>query len=389
MTSYMPGVLVMVNTLYAGGAEKHAISLANHLDPTRFRASLCHLKALGTLARELDRSRLESLLCLNVRKKLDWNAAAELARHIDSRHIDIIVCTNGYPLLYALIAARLASRPVRLVEVFHTTGYKTPIKSRVRMLLNAVSFRQCALVVYVSHKQRDYWRARWVRAKRDIVIHNGIDTAQFTDRYSAEQKLTTRAQFGYAPDDYVIGICASLRPEKAHGDLLQSLHLLKRAGVVAKLLIIGDGPQRHSIEQRIVELGLQGVVAIAGYQADVRPYVACCDVIALTSHVVETFSIAALEAMSLGKPMVMSCIGGAEEQITHGTTGLLFEPGDIETLARHLEVLADPGQRRRMGAAAAQTVRERFTVQRMMASFTEELQKLTDHQLRLTSTVAS
>ena len=68
---------------------------------------------------------------------------------------------------------------------------------------------------------------------------------------------------------------------------------------------------------------------------------------------------------------------------------MLFEPGDIEALARHLQALADPERRGRMGAAAARTVRERFTVQRMVAHFTEELQKLTGAQLRLPSTVAS
>ncbi|HKU17135.1 MAG TPA: glycosyltransferase family 4 protein [Steroidobacteraceae bacterium] len=391
MTSSLPGVLVMVNTLAFGGAEKHAVSLANHLDPARFRVSFCHLKAdppvaaAATLADQLDRSRVEALLCLNVRRKLDWRAVTELARAIDSLHIDVILCTNGYPLLYALLAARLARRPVRLVEVFHSTGFQTPIKSRLRMLVNALAFRQCALIVYVSQRQREYWHARGLRGQRDMVIYNGIDTAHFTDRYSPEQKTALRAQFGYAPDDYVIGICAGLRPEKAHGDLLLGLSRLRAAGVAARLLIIGDGPQRPFIEQRIAELQLQDSVAITGYQRDVRPYIACCDVMTLTS--IETFSIAALEAMSLGKPMVMGCIGGGAEQVADGTSGLLFQPGDVEALARHLQTLADRERRSTMGAAAAQAVRERFTIQRMVATFTAELQKLTDASLRLTSTV--
>ena len=279
----------MVNTLAIGGAEKHAISLANHLDPARFRASLCHLKAVGTLGHELDRSRLESVWCLNVRSKLDWSAAARLAREIDAQGIDVIVCTNGYALLYAAIAARRARRPVQLVEVFHSTGFMKPVKSRLRMLLNAVAFRQCALVVYVSRTQHDFWRARWVRSRRDIVIYNGIDTAHFTDRFTNEQKLAVRARVGCGPEDYVIGICAGLRPEKEHGVLLLGLKRLRDAGVAAKVLIIGDGPERSSIEQRVAALGLQDAVAITGYQADVRPYIACCDVMTLVSR--ETFSI--------------------------------------------------------------------------------------------------
>lgn len=387
MTSYRPGVLVMVNSLAAGGAEKHAISLANRLDATRFRASLCHLKAVGGLGPDVDASRLEAVLCLNVARKCDWRAALQLARQIDARQIDVVVCTNGYPLLYALIAQRLASRPIRLVEVYHTTGYRAPIKSRLRMMLNAFVFRQAALVVWVSNKQREYWRTRWVCGKRDVVIHNGIDTAHFTDRYSAEQKAAVRARFGYAPQDYVIGICAALRPEKQHGDLLLAMHRLQQAGIAARLLIIGEGPQRLSIERSIAELRLHASVAIAGYQTDVRPFIASCDVMVLTSHVVETFSLAALEAMSMAKPMVMTRIGGAEEQVVHGTNGLLFEPGDIDTLAHHLELLADPARRNAMGAVAAQTVRERFTVQCMVARFTDELERLIPGELQVTRTV--
>jgi glycosyltransferase involved in cell wall biosynthesis len=390
MTSHLPGVLMMVSSLETGGAEKHAVALANSLDPKRFRTSLCHLKAAqgATLARELDQSRVDSLLGLNVRRKLDWSAVVRLAGYIDDQQIDLIVCTNSYPLLYALLAARVARRRSQLVEVFHTTGYSRLVRSRLRVALNAMAFRRCALLVYVSERQREFWHAHRVRAKREVVIHNGIDTTLFTDRYCDEQKAALRAQFGCTPDDYVIGICAKLRPEKQHGDLLVALHRVRNAGIPARLLIIGEGPERSSIERRIGELGLREAVAIAGYQPDVRPFIASCDVMVLSSHVIETFSIAALEAMSLGKPMVMSRVGGADEQITDGVHGLLFEPGDVVALAQHLQMLAAPELRSRMGAAAALRVRESFTIQRMVASFTDELQKLSDG-VALTPTVAS
>jgi L-malate glycosyltransferase len=388
MSAYRPGVLVMVNSMLVGGAEKHAISLVNHLDPARFRSALCHVKAGGGLARELHSSRVDSVLALNVRRKLDWGAVVRLARYIEQNSMDVVVCTNGYPLLYALFASWVSRRPVRLVEVFHTTGLRTPIKSPLRMLMNRFVFRQCELVVYVSHKQREYWRAHWVGAQRDVVIHNGIDTDYFTDRSTPEQKAATRREFGFSDTDYVVGICASLRVEKAHQDLLHALRRLRDQGVRARVLIIGDGPQRPMLEKLITELRLQADAVITGHRDDVRPYIACSDVMTLTSHVVETFSIAALESMSLGKPVVLTRIGGAEEQVRHGVNGLLFEPGDVTALVRNLRELADAESRRRMGTAAAKAVREQFTLQRMVGRFMDELQKLTDRQpLQLTSTV--
>lgn len=375
---YRPGVLVMINSMLVGGAEKHAISLVNHLDAARFRVALCHLKPDGQLGREVDSERRAATFSLNVRRKLDWAAVAELARQIDERQIDVIVCTNGYPLLYALFARRRAQRRVRLVEVFHTTGFRQLFKSRFRMFLNRFVFRQCELVIYVSHKQRQYWRDHGMHVDRDIVIHNGIDADYFTDRYTPQQKAAARAEFGFAPGDFVIGICAALRPEKAHGDLLQALRRLRDDRVPAKVLIIGDGPRRAEIERQIADLQLTGHAVIAGHRNDVRPYIASCDVMTLTSHVVETFSIAALESMALGKPVVLTRIGGAEEQVRHGSNGLLFEPGDITTLTKHLRRLTAATDRLSMGAVAARDVRERFTIQRMVERFSEELQQVTE-----------
>jgi glycosyltransferase involved in cell wall biosynthesis len=368
---------MMVNSMLVGGAEKHAISLVNHLDTARFRIGLCHVKPDGNLARELDSTRLDTTISLNVRSKLDWKAVKELARRIDQDEIDVIVCTNGYPLLYALLASRRARRQVRLVEVFHTTGFRAPFKSRLRMLLNRFVFRHCELVIYVSHKQREYWRAHGMHVKRDIVIQNGIDAEYFTDRSTPQQRAATRAEFGFAPSDFVVGLCASLRAEKFHGDLLQAVRRLRDCGVPAKALLIGDGPQRAAIERQIVELKLEGHAVIAGQRNDVRPYIACCDVMTLTSRNVETFSIAALESMALGKPVVLTRIGGAEEQVRHGSNGFLFEAGDVAALAQHLRRLTAATDRLSMGATAARDVRERFTIQRMVDRFTEELEKVT------------
>jgi glycosyltransferase involved in cell wall biosynthesis len=371
-------VLVMISSMLVGGAEKHAVSLVNHLDATRFRIGLCHVKPIGNLAREVDAARLDANFSLNVRGRLGLSAAKELARRIDEHQIDVIVCTNGYPLLYALLAVRRAHRPVRLVEVFHTTGFGQPLVSRLRMLLNNFMFRRCDLVIYVSQKQREYWRARGLRAKRDTVIQNGIDADYFIDRSTPQQRAATRAEFGFLPTDFVIGICAALRAEKAHGDLLRAVRRVRDTGVSAKVLIIGDGPRRHEIERQIEELQLKGHAVIAGHRTDVRPYIACCDVMTLTSHAVETFSIAALESMALGKPMVLTRIGGAEEQVRHGTNGFLYERGDVVALAQLLRRLTAATDRLSMGAVAARDVRERFTIQRMIDRFSEELLRVTE-----------
>src|ERR1019366_9519113 len=87
--------------------------------------------------------------------------------------------------------------------------------------------------------------------KRDIVIHNGVDLEHFRDRTESSQRETLRAECGFSVNDLLIGICAALRPEKAHGDLLLALARLRERGIAAKVLIVGDGPERSAIEQKI------------------------------------------------------------------------------------------------------------------------------------------
>jgi glycosyltransferase involved in cell wall biosynthesis len=183
-----------------------------------------------------------------------------------------------------------------------------------------------------------------------------------------------RKQCGASKNDLLIGICAALRPEKAHGDLLRALANLRERGISAKVLIVGDGPERSTIEQTIAALNLSSSVFITGFKDDVRPYLAICDVIVLASHAIETFSIAALEAMAMGKPLVLTRIGGAEEQVIDGKNGFLYEPGDIEALTDKLAGLQLQSTRERMGSASRERVESLFSESRMMEQFELQIQ---------------
>jgi len=299
-------------------------------------------------------------------------AARRLADHLRGEHIDIVLCTNTYSLLYAWLA-RMASaasggpRP-RIVEVFHSTELGS-LEDELQMLFYRPWILACDRLVYVCENQRRYWRRRALRARGDAVIHNGIDIAHFADGYSDREKAAVRAAYGLGSGDYVIGLCATMRPEKAHGDLLRALVRLRDEGVRARALLIGDGPMRAEIEAVIERLGLGGHACITGFASDVRPLIAACDVMAITSHHVETFSIAALEAMALGKCMVMTDIGGAAEQIRHGDNGFLYRRADIAALCAALHTLAAPAVREAMGARARATVVEKFSLQRMVDAY--------------------
>jgi glycosyltransferase involved in cell wall biosynthesis len=365
----LPGLLFIVNSLEVGGAEKQVVTLLNQLDNRRFRLHLAYLKRGAPLLPQLNSARLDEVACCNVTRGVEPRAIGQLAHLIQARRIDAVISTNTFSMLYGYLArARVKPKP-KLATVFHTTllrGYK----EKAHMLLYKRLFRRNDLLIYVSENQRDLWRAWGLRAAADTVIHNGIDG----DYFAAPQE-DFRSRLGLSPSDYVIGLCSGLRPEKAHGDLLHAADLLRGRGLPAKVLLIGDGPERSHIESSARALGLSEHVIITGVQQDVRPYIACCDVMTLVSHT-ETFSLAALESMAAGKPLVMSDIGGASEQVIHGRTGLLFTPGDVAALAEHLDTLKSKALRSQMGAAAARRVRELFTLPTMTNGFTAHVERL-------------
>lgn len=362
-------VLFVVNSLHFGGAEKHAIALLNNLDNAQFKLSLAYLKNDTEMLPQLDIDRLAGGVHLcEVRRRLDFSAIRNLADLIEAGEIDLVVCTNCYPLANVVLAKQYVKRKFSIVEVFHTTELGG-LKAKLQMMLYRPFFAVSDLLVYVCNNQRDYWNQRKLKAKAIKVIHNGINVDYFCQRSSTDEIESLRAQFGFAPSDFVVGLCAVMRPEKAHGDLLQAIHLLKQRGIMVKALLIGDGVERTNIEAQIAALDLGDAVKISGFATDVRPYISACDAMALVSHAVETFSIAALEAMALGRPMIMSRIGGATEQIEDKVNGLLFERGDIEALTRSLAYLSDRERCKQMGELARTTVVEKFSINAMTAGF--------------------
>lgn len=363
----VPGLLFIVNSLETGGAERQVVTLLNHLDTRRFRLHLAYLKRNEALLRQLRTERLDEVICCDVSHKIDRGAVRRLRELIAARDIDALICTNPYSMLYGHLT-RGARAGTRLLAVFHSTLLHS-FKEKLQMLLYRRLFNRCDLLVYVCESQRQFWHKQGLHPP-DTVIYNGVDADFFTDRYTAEQKRSLRGALEFGADDFVVGLCSALRPEKAPVDLLRAVASLRRQGVPAKALFIGDGPERLRVEQAADALGIRAHVRITGFQQDVRPFAACCDVMTLVSHS-ETFSLAALEAMALGKPMVLSDTGGAAELIVPGEHGFLYDPGDIETLATRLRLLTAPGLRAQLGAAAMRRVRERFSVDAMASGFSD------------------
>jgi glycosyltransferase involved in cell wall biosynthesis len=236
-------------------------------------------------------------------------------------------------------------------------------------------FWSAACTVFVSERQRRHWRLRGVFSRRNEVIYNGVDLDAWCDVGGKAERARVRAAFGFGANDYVIGMSALLRPEKNHLRMVEAVALLRDLGLPARALMIGDGEMRGAVEARARALGVGRDVAITGLKDDVRPYLEACDVLALCS-VTEAFSLAAIEAMAMRKPVVHSDVGGAAEMILPGKNGFLFPVGDTKALVDRLARLAEPERCRLMGDRARGVVEVFFSEKAMVDRYERLLQQL-------------
>jgi glycosyltransferase involved in cell wall biosynthesis len=142
------------------------------------------------------------------------------------------------------------------------------------------------------------------------------------------------------------------------------------------VVVIGEGETRPAIEARARALGVAGHLVITGFRPDVRPLVGACDAMVLCSTAVETFSLAALEAMALGRAVVHAELGGAAEMIRDGYNGFLFPVGETNALVERLAALADPRLAVEMGVRAREAVEARFCEREMVDRYERTLREL-------------
>ncbi len=350
--------MFVTSSLAHGGAERHTITLANRLAQ---RGHECHFVFVKNRTAQRSRIRLGargSIHSLDARRYLDPRALLRFARTIRAVGPTVIVAANEYALLYSSIARWLSGTGAALAVTYHAAD-ALGVKERLKMVAYRPLFWMADCAIFVCEYQRQRWSKQGVAARRNEVIHNGVDTSEFADQALPAARATARRELGFADSEYVVGITAALRPEKNHNQLVEAIARLRVLGMQARAVLIGDGPMRPRIEAHSRRLGVAEHVKITGFESDVRPYVLACDTMALCS-VTEALSLAAIEAMALGKPVVHSDVGGVGELIDSGSNGFLFRVNDTDGFVHSLALLADRSLRERIGARARATVEQSF-----------------------------
>ncbi|HEY7788310.1 MAG TPA: glycosyltransferase family 4 protein [Casimicrobiaceae bacterium] len=210
--------------------------------------------------------------------------------------------------------------------------------------------------------------------KARLVRHNGYDPATITSvrtgidlvRFRPRDRTAMRAQCGVDARPSV-GIVATLRDWKGHDDLLEAWRELKAIIPGWQLVIIGDGPRRAHLTQRVRELALDADVRFTGNQDDVPAWLACLDIAVLPSYGDEGVPQSLMQAAACGLPAVSTPVGAIAEAVVDGETGLLVPPRNPHALAQALATLMnDRAQRERMGRAAHAYAQTHFGIDAML-----------------------
>jgi len=231
--------------------------------------------------------------------------------------------------------------------------------------------RLADLVVCVSEDLRGHLEEKGFPPHKLAVIPNGVpDPEQLSDARRAELD----AELGLDAGTELVSIVGRLVPQKAHERFLEAAAAVKDRRPRARFLVVGDGERRADLEALAAQHGLGEAVLFTGIRPDAADVIARSDLLVFSS-VWEGLSIAALEALARGVPVVSTDVAGAQELLTTGA-GVIV-PQDATALGEAIaSALADPGARQRMGAEGRRLHAERFSVARMNAGYRELYRQL-------------
>jgi glycosyltransferase involved in cell wall biosynthesis len=177
---------------------------------------------------------------------------------------------------------------------------------------------------------------------RIVTIHNGIDLEHFEKQllhFSSQKKAKIRSDLmKTGQNDFVITSVAALHPRKGLKHLIEAFAEIKKEAPQAKLVIVGEGPQRKELVEFIKKSGVVHEVMLLGKQENIPEILKSSDLFVLPS-VKEAFGIAVLEAMAAQLPIIASGVGGIPEIIKNNKSGLLVEPGNTEALKTGIQEL--------------------------------------------------
>ena len=261
----------------------------------------------------------------------------------------------------ALLARQMAAtrgRRLPFVTTLHGTDITLVGLDRSYLPITRHAIQESDGVTSISNYLREKTIADFGVTRPIETITNFVNCDVYKPIEDEAKRTRCRAQYA-APDEPLLVHLSNFRPVKRVTDVVKIFALVARERP-AQLILIGDGPDRSSAEWLAHDLGIQDRVHFLGKQERVSELLAIADLLLMPSEL-ESFGLAALEAMACKVPSIATRVGGVPELIEEGVTGLLFSVGDVEGMAAGaLSLLNDPARLDAMREAARKDAKKRF-----------------------------
>jgi glycosyltransferase involved in cell wall biosynthesis len=341
-------VLEIIGTATRGGMENHIINFLKNLSADKFRVTcICPCESLFTKA--LRGLGVEDVFITPLADDPEWRSiqmAIEIAR---LHRVDVFHAHMPKSHVLAGLAGCLVNKPVvATVHGMHVTAYELGVALAVKSHL-------------ITNCQETYIQALalGVPPERVNLFHNGVDIEAFNPGKSGKK---LRDIINVPASSTLVGFVGRLEHEKGPDLFLRAAGYVHNVLPNVHFLIVGAGTMLKNLEQMRKQMRLERHLHFADWAADIADVYPAFDLMAHTSRSDGT-SLALLEAMACGLPVVGMAVGGVREMIENEHTGMLVEPNDWEGMGiQIIQLLEQPKLLKTMGAAARKRVEEHFNV---------------------------
>lgn len=348
-------IAYLVQGMATGGLERVVLYLARDMVVRGHRVTICCYDGRGEMAAEAEASGA-AVSVLPRKPGLDLGYIGRLADWLRPRGVDVLHMHNETALFYGTMAGRRAGVPVLIYTEHDGVFPRRWIVRRVNRWL----VRRLTRAVAVSEAVKRLWcREDGIRADRVVVVPNGVP--DHPEVWAASARRDGGAEGGVR-----LGAVGRLSGEKGLDVLLDAFARVAEPAPDARLVLVGDGPERGALEARARDLSIADRVEFLGQRSDVPTLMAGLDLYVLPSRT-EGLPMALLEAMAARLPIVATRVGGIPEAVTDGQSALLVSPEDPAALAEAMmRVLRETGLAERLRSAARAAFEDRYELSRMV-----------------------
>ena len=356
-------ILHLTFNMEIGGTEQVIRQIVSSSNPDRFVHEIfCIDGRIGSLGQELQANGIH---VGNFRRKpgFDINLIRSIHKLIRERKIDVLHCHQYTPYFYGVLGG--LGTNVRIIFTEHGRFYPDRHHFK-RRLINPLLVLRTANITAISRATADALaKYEYIGRKRIEVIYNGINILD--DKNLVRDKLAL--EINLSPEYRYIGTISRLEPIKNQALMIDAFYRAVRIIPNLRLMMIGDGAKIHDLKQQVKALGIEKEVIFTGFMDNPQRFIYLFEIFLLSSFS-EGTSMTLLEAMSLGKPCVVTDVGGNPEIVINNNTGKVVPSNDVDRFAESiLELLTDDHKKKACGDAARLRYFRYFTASQMVGGY--------------------